>query len=224
MNLFFVVEGKRAEKILYKNWIHYLHPELTFVPHISELTHNSFSVLSGKGQPHILDVVKRAFLDIASLGNIDYLFICLDSEDLSYIDKLKQVESFVNDECPVISCEIEILIQNHCIETWLMGNKRLNIGNTGDPELKRYKDFYNVNIYDPEDLEAIDQRSIGKFTERYFKLMLREKDISYSKQHVGQVGNKGYFIQLAKRNRKDGHINSFGYFLDSMQTVKISLL
>ena len=222
MNLFFVVEGKRTEKALYKNWVRYIYPELTFVPHISELSQNSFGVLSGKGQPHYYAVIRNTFLDIASLDNVDYLFICLDSEDFSYTDKLRQVERFVDNECPGIDCQIGIIIQNHCIETWLMGNKRINIGNAGNPELIRYRNYYNVNIYDPEGLEQIDERSIGVFTERYFKLMLQEKGISYSKQHVGKVGNKGYFNQLVKRYQNDGHINSFGYFLNRMKRINMN--
>lgn len=216
MNLYFVVEGRRTEKALYKNWVSYLSPHLNLVSHISELTQDNFSIISGGGQPGYLKIIRNAFLDIGSLNNVDYFFICVDSEDLSYTEKREQIENFVRNECPAVVCNIVIIIQNHCIETWLMGNKRININSASDPELISYRDYYNVNVADPEGLEPIDHRSIGEFTERYLKLMLREKGVSYSKKHVGQVKNKGYFNQLVKRYQQDGHINSFGDFLENM--------
>jgi len=222
MNLYFVVEGRRTEKSLYKYWVSYLCPQLNLVSHISELTQDNFSIISGEGQPGYFEKIKNAFLDIASLSNVDYLFICVDSEDLLYNDKREQIDNFVSDECPAVDCQIVIIIQNHCIETWLMGNKRINIDNASDPELISYRDYYNVNVDDPEGLEPIDHRSIGEFTGRYLKLMLKEKGVSYSKKHVGKVGNKGYFKQLVRRYEQDGHINSFGYFLENMASTQKS--
>lgn len=220
MNLYFVVEGKRTEKTLYKYWIPYLCPNLYLVSHISELTKENFCIISGGGQPGYFEIIRKSVLDIKSLNNVDYLFICVDSEDLSYNDKWEQIENFLSDRCAAVDCQIIIIIQNHCIETWLMGNRRININNASDPELINYREYYNVNVDDPEDLEPIDHRSIGQFTVRYLKLMLKEKGVSYSKRHVGQVKNKGYFNQLVRRNQKDGHINSFGYFIENMGDIQ----
>lgn len=220
MNLYFVVEGKRTENTLYKYWISYLCPHLDLVSHISELTQDNFSIISGGGHPGYLEIIRNAVLDIESLNNVDYFFVCVDSEDLSYDDKREQIENFLRDRCPAVDCEIVIIIQNHCIETWLMGNRRININNASDPELISYREYYNVNVDDPEYLEPIDHRSIGEFTERYLKLMLKEKGVSYSKRHVGQIKNKGYFKQLVRRHQKDGHIKSFGYFIENMVAIQ----
>lgn len=221
MNILFIVEGKRSEKKLYKNWIPYLCSSLNYVLSISELNDNNFTIITGGGYPNYFRRIKEVFMDIKDLNSLNYVLICIDSEDLSFSEKQGQMWNFIEKECPRIDCEIKVIVQNHCIETWLMGNKRINISSTSNKELQSYGDFHNVNILDPEDLTSIDERSIGRFTFDYLKLMLREKGLSYSKNNIKHVGNKGYFNQLVKRYQNDGHISSFGYFLNEFNRIII---
>jgi len=104
-----------------------------------------------------------------------------------------------------------------------MGNKRLNISRTANQELKQYRDFYNVNLLDPEGLTSPDDRTIGQFTKRYLKLMLQEKGLSYSRNSVGGVSTEGYFNQLVRRFEKYNHIYSFGIFLHEMENVDLAI-
>jgi uncharacterized protein YaiI (UPF0178 family) len=219
MNILFVVEGKRTEKKLYKKWIKYVHSSLEFVPTTIDLTGNNFTIISGHGFPGYYEVIKNSILDINKLKNIDYLFICIDSEELSYSEKFNELEKFIKKECPPVNSGLVLIVQNHCIETWLIGNKKINLSSAQNQELRKYRDFYNVNTLDPENLIAIDNRTIAQFTFDYLVLMLREKGLSYSKSNVSEVNNKSYFNQLVKRFEQHNHIKSFGYLLQELKKI-----
>lgn len=219
MNILFVVEGKRTEKKLYKKWVKYIQPGLEFVPGITDLTGNKFTIVSGGGFPGYYQVIKNSILDTDRLNNIDCLFICIDSEELSFSEKLNQLEEFIKKECPPVGSSLVLIIQNHCIETWLMGNRRINISSAQNQELCKYRDFYNVNTSDPENLVSIDNRTIAQFTLDYLVSMLREKGLSYSKSNVSAVSNKSYFKQLVKRFEENDHIKSFGYLLQELKKI-----
>lgn len=219
MNILLVVEGKRTEKRLYKKWIKYIHPDLEFVSMVGELTGNKFAIISGGGFPGYYDVIKKSIRDYNSINDINYLFICIDSEEFSYSEKLNELEEFIEKECPPVKSGLVLIIQNHCIETWLIGNRKLNLSSAQNHELLKYRDFYNVNISDPEDLTSIDERTIAQFTLDYLKLMLREKGLSYSKNNVSSVDNESFFIQLEKRFVNDKHIKSFGHLLQELKKL-----
>jgi uncharacterized protein YaiI (UPF0178 family) len=219
MNILFVVEGKRTEKRIYKKWIKYVHSSLEFVPTITDLNGNNFTIVSGGGTPKIFEIIKDSIRDINRLNNIDYLFICIDSEELSFSKKFSEMEEFIEKECPPVNSDLVLIIQNHCIETWLMGNKKINLSSAQNQELCKYRDFYNVNTLDPEDLVSIDDRTIAQFTLDYLVLMLREKGLSYSKSNVSAVSNKSYFNQLVKRFEDHDHIKSFGYLLQELKKI-----
>lgn len=222
MNILFVVEGKRTEKRIYKKWIRYVQSSLEFVPTITDLTENNFTIISGGGYPGYFEVIKNSIHDVNRQNNIDYLFICIDSEEFSFSGKFRQMEEFIEKECPPVNSRLVLIIQNHCIETWLMGNKKINLSAAQNQELREYRDFHNVNTLDPEDLVSIDNRTIAQFTLDYLVLMLREKGLSYSKSNVSTVSNKSYFNQLVKRFEGHNHIKSFGYLLQELKKVSRS--
>jgi hypothetical protein len=186
---------------------------------ISDLIDNNFTIIKGGGFPGYYDVIKNSIRDVNQLGVVDYLFICVDSEERSYSEKLKELETFIKEECPAVHSGLVLIVQNHCIETWLMGNKRINISSPQNRELLRYRDFYNVNIKDPEGLSSIDGRTIGQFSVDYLKLMLREKGLAYSKNNVSAVDKRVYFNQLVRRFRDDNHIKSFGIFFQELSNI-----
>ena len=128
MNILFIVEGKRTEKKLYKIWIPYLCSSLNYVELIQEISIDSFTIISGEGYPGYFNIIKNAFQDIVDYNyNINYLFICVDSEQKDYHEKLSEIEEFIQDECCNIDSEVVIIVQNHCIETWLIGNKNFDL-------------------------------------------------------------------------------------------------
>src|SRR3989344_2979010 len=115
MNFLFVVEGKRTEKKLYKKWVTYVHPNIVYVESIVDLTQNNFTIISGGGFPGYRNIIKKAFEDIRNLNNVDYVFICIDSEEKDYIYKRDEIYNFINNECCDISSAKFVIVQHHCI-------------------------------------------------------------------------------------------------------------
>ena len=231
MNVLFIVEGKRTEKLIYKKWVPYIHPSLQycqissaieFIEHISQSRDSeNLAILTGGGYPGYFKIISDIFRDIGASTDIDYVIICVDSEDQSYDEKMTEIKNFIENDCIEIAPSIFVIIQHHCIETWLLANKRINIIRTQTPELRTYREFYNVNRLDPELMPQIDSRSIGSFTFRYLKLMLAEKNLTYSKSHVNCVTNRGYFNQIVRRYEQEGHIPSFGRYYDILRGIPI---
>ena len=129
------------------------------------------------------------------------------------------MEEFIEKECPPVNSGLVLIVQNHCIETWLMGNRKLNLSSAQNQELRKYRDFYDVNTLDPENLTALDNRTIAQFTFDYLVLMLKEKGLTYSKSNVSAVNSKSYFRQLVKRFKEDNHIRSFGNLLHELKKI-----
>lgn len=217
MNLLFVVEGKNTEKKLYKKWITYINPNMVYVESILDLNQNNFTIISGGGLPRYYKIIKNAFEDIRSLNNVKYIFICVDSEEKEYAYKKDEMNNFINNECCEINSTKFVIVQHHCIETWLMGNKNIDISKTTNKELIIYKNYYNVNLLDPEGLKSFDGSLIADFTLKYLKLMLSECGLFYNKHNVSNVDNREYFNKIVERFNNDKHINSFGYFLMSLK-------
>ena len=219
MNFLFVVEGKSTEKKLYQKWIPYLLPHMKYVQNFEEIIDNNFIIINGGGYPNYFKKIKDAFLDAIDYVNISHIFICIDAEDSSYDEKKAEITDYIKNECPLTTCFIKIIIQNSCIESWLMGNKRINIDNAQDVELTQYRNYFNVNIRDPELLTPIDERTIGQFSKRYLQLMLNEKGLIYSINSVQSVNNQTYFEQLVKRYQENNHIISFGIFFEEIKKI-----
>lgn len=89
MNLYFLVEGKRTEPILYPKWITYTFPHLTLVRKIEEVISDSMFLFAAHGYPKILQLLGQALTDISNhyVKNhiiIDHFFICLDADEEGY--------------------------------------------------------------------------------------------------------------------------------------------
>ncbi|MCJ7570743.1 MAG: 2-dehydropantoate 2-reductase [Candidatus Thermoplasmatota archaeon] len=219
MNLLFLVEGKRTEKRLYKKWIPYVCDYLKYVNSLQEISENNFTIISGEGYPAYFRIIENAILDLAeNEHDIDYLFICVDSEELDYNTKRSEIQSFV-DKYDKVPTEVVIIIQNHCIETWLMGNKDIEINNTTNSDLIKFRNHYNVNQLDPEYLTSMHGETIANFTNQYLRLMLQEQGLIYSKTTLNHVDNREYFNKLIERFSNDNHINSFGFFYNYLQNL-----
>lgn len=70
-----------------------------------------------------------------------------------------------------------------------------------------------LEIVTPEEMENIDEErfsTTAKFHLKYLKLMLEERNISYSKNNTIEVQKQTYLQQLIKRYKTTGHIKTFG--------------
>lgn len=122
MNFYFLVEGK-TEMALYPIWLSYIFPQLEKVDRYNQVIENQYYIASGDGYPSVLnnDYVKNAIQDINQYGKYDYLVLVIDSD--GYSDRKATIEKYlIENDIVLQDCQLEIIVQNVCIETWLMGN------------------------------------------------------------------------------------------------------
>jgi|SRR3989339_137747 len=215
MNVHVVVEGVVSEKKIYRAWIPFLNPNLSYVDHISLMTNDNFSIVSGGGFPNYFSTIEAAIEDVNSYSNIDKLVIAVDSEDFTYSEKKNEITSFLSHlHCTV---GINIIIQHFCIETWALGNQKIMRPNPQSSELREYKKIFNVRLSDPECLPPHKKEELNRaqFAERYLRYALNDKyrNLSYSKSNPEIMLHSKYFKSLCMRYEKTEHIKSFNDFL-----------
>ncbi len=221
MNLYIVAEGK-TEKKIYSHWIPQIRPELKPVEKLQDIKNNNFYVLLGGGYPQMLDMITIAYKDINNYSPpIKYLLICVDSEEITVEQRIKEINEYIEKEKLITNAYVHIIVQNHCIENWLMGNRKINIQNATSPKLIKYVNHYNVNKLDPEEITSPDARTIAQFSYDYLREMFREKKMIYSKERtkVKSVILPKYLNQLIKRYEDTNHIITFGNFYNLLRKL-----
>ena len=201
MNYYLVVEGRRAEKKIYANWIPQINPELKQINDISDFSSNCFLIFSGFGYPSYLKIIDNSINDMNNYSNIDLLVIAVDSEDKSYDEKYHEIENYIAGK--INPQKVAIIIQHYCIETWALGNRIVIKRNPQDPTLRAYLRFYNVIIKDPEFMESINKDSMNRaqFTHAYLKKILNERfrNLSYTKNHPEIICHNKYLLRIIDR-------------------------
>lgn len=227
MNLYFLVEGRRTEKAVYPQWLKFLLPELNEVTDPFKIkSKNSFYVFSGNGYPSLLhNHLKNAISDINKINKFDFLVICLDADDQRINDREREVTDYIaKNSLSLLNTELIVIVQNRCIETWFLGNKKVATRNPQSQQLRTYYKFYDVKVSDPE-LCGI-YKGFSKHThfhESYLKEILKEKGLTYSKSNPNEVC-KPYFIEeLYKRTSQTGHLISLKRFFDFIIDVKTTI-
>ena len=227
MNIYFLVEGRRTEKKVYSRWISILLPELLEVKYAFLIQSNNYFVFSGNGFPSLLDNhLRKAIQEVNSIDNFDYFVICLDSDEVSIEERKNEVLTFIKREEIVLNSKTKlvIIVQNRCIETWFLGNVKVFKRNPNSDLLQEFISFYNVSRNDPEQMGKFDGfETLADFHETYLTEMLSERNIQYTKKNPRGVIEPNYLIQLIKRTKDTGHIQSFKNFLDFCNEVKIRM-
>lgn len=234
MNLYFLVEGDRTETKLYRRWLRHSFPQLREVQLAADLTGDCFFIISGGGYPRYMqrgsarpdDVrggIRDSLLDIRDNPAVDHFFICIDSEDKSYEEKLTEIaaelekaerETRVRDRNPHF--ESHIIVQHCCIETWFLGNRVMMTRNPTSADLLRFQRFFDVRTDDPERMGTLDGYATrASFHLAYLKAMLLEKspNLRYSKQNPGEVLESHYLDALRERCT-DGDLGSLRVLLE----------
>lgn len=226
MNIYFLVEGRRTEKKVYPKWLGHLVPELNEISanRAHDITNNEYLVFNGNGFPSILDNhLRKAVEEVNSVGRFNYLVMCIDADEVEVNFRIQEVQSFIEDEQIELNenTEFVLIVQNRCIETWCLGNRRVFKRNPDEEILREYVDFYNVSTNDPELMGKIDDfETHAQFHASYLKEMLYERNIRYTKKNPNGVTNAAYFNELVERNRDTNHIITFRSFLDFCNKVK----
>ena len=228
MNLYFLLEGKRTEKKIYPSWLGHSLPRMTEVTNPSDLKSYNYYLLSCEGYPSYLTEIPNAHEDIRQNPNVSHFFICVDAEDAGVEAKLRELREEVEAserKTKVRSAnahfETLFVVQNCCIETWLLGNRRMMATNPTTERLIAYRRFYDVRALDPEAMGKHPDSTTSRraqFHEEYLCAMFREKHVRYSKNNPGEALKAHYFNELCAR-AASGHLASFKVLLDAWSTI-----
>lgn len=123
------------------------------------------------------------------------------------------------------SIELVIIVQNRCLETWFLGNRKIYSRQPQHNPLLDYTRYYDVSADCPELMGKYrDFNTHAQFHEAYLKELFRAKNISYSKKNPGDVVQLYYFEQLIARIKaKNSHLRTFQLFVDFCNMIKPKL-
>ncbi len=229
MNIYFLVEGRHTEKKIYPEWLKYLIPELQRVEYYNEVIKNNYYIISGKGYPSILgDHLVNAVDKIQEMNNYDYLVLCVDADEERVEERVSYIYQFLEDKkFNLGKTEVVIIVQNRCIETWLLGNNKIfDSRQPKDSPLLLYAKYYDVSQNDPELMGKYDQGNHAEFHEQYLKEIFNAKNLTYTKKFPGEAQKKYYLEQLIKRiENNHEHLKTFQAFIEFCTLIrqKISL-
>jgi len=228
VNLYFLVEGDRTETKLYRRWIGHALPHLSEVHLVSDLTSDRFYIISGGGYPSYVDRIRDSLLDLKEHPAVDDFFICIDSEELSYAEKLAEIvdelaraerSTRVRDGNPHFRSHV--IVQHCCAETWFLGHRTMMTRNGTSPDLLRFQRFFDVRTADPEGMGCLPGYvTRASFHLAYLKAMLIEKNprLHYTKRKPGEVLEAHYFDALRERCTT-GDLASLRVLLDTWDTL-----
>ncbi|MDJ0515669.1 MAG: hypothetical protein QNJ74_05160 [Trichodesmium sp. MO_231.B1] len=230
MNIYFLLEGRSTEKKIYESWLTHLLPELTKVKLDHQANHNNYCLVSANGYPSIIhEYIPDAIKKLPETDKYNYLVICLDAEEETVASKKQEIEDFIvkND----LSLKLEkvkpiSIIQNRCIETWLLGNRKMfDSRQPLEKPLSDYAQYYDVSVKDPELMGNYSQDyNHPQFHLLYLKEIFKAKKINYSKKNSGKARNESYLDELKKRVVSEPeHLKTFQYFIDFCEMIKKEL-
>jgi hypothetical protein len=99
MNIYFLVEGKKTELIIYPKWLSYLVPELKRVQYYDQINENSYYIISAKGNARMIhDGIPNAVEKIQEIGNYNYFVICLDADEDTVEERKNWIYEFIETE------------------------------------------------------------------------------------------------------------------------------
>ena len=123
MRLYFLVEGRRTEAIVYPGWLAHLVPGLTRIRRHDDAADNSYFLLSAEGYPSIQEYLASAVDDVNAAGNYDYLIVSLDADESSVDERAEEVSEMLATRGAILrGTRLVTIVQNRCIETWFLGN------------------------------------------------------------------------------------------------------
>jgi len=139
---------------LYPAWLSFLLPEVKMANSFKSEENNCYYMFCGQGIPSTYNHVANAIKDINARPelNYDYLIVCLDGENLGVEGRKQKLINYLNEKQVelVSKCRLRIIVQNACVETWFLGNRKIVRSNPNGEYLKDYLQHYNVKIDDPE--------------------------------------------------------------------------
>jgi hypothetical protein len=224
MNIYFLVEGRSTEKKIYPKWLAYLIPELTQVKYYDEVQENNYYLISGKGYPAILsEGLPNAADKLRETQRYDYLVLCVDADEETVEERTEYIKSFIQKEdIELGKTKLVIIVQNRCIETWLLGNRKIfDSRQPQDSPLSDYVKYYDVSQEDPELMGAYQHKNHADFHQRYLKAIFRAKNIVYTKDKPRDAQKEYYLKELINRIRdRPDQLKTFQALVEFCDMIK----
>lgn len=216
MNLYFLVEGKTEAKV-YPAWLSHLLPTLTRVKSYDAVERNNYFLISAQGYPSIIyDSLPSAIEEIRDNGKYNYLVLYLDADEDTISERQDEIHECIREKkLELGNTELVIIVQNRCIETWFLGNRKVFLRHPQTQPLLDYTRYYDVSDNDPEKMGKYKGFAThAQFHHAYLKAIFRARKIRYTKRNPGDVLKEEYLEQLQKRIRdKLGQLPTLGHFL-----------
>ena len=246
MNFYFVFEGK-TEPIVYKKWLSVLLPDLTEVDSFDAVNQNNYYYVSDMGVPSCYRVAANAIQDINAFPKYNYLVLFTDADRFTVAEKKAEADEQIKLELKdklfktlPENCQLEIIVQKVCIETWFLGNKNFFVRHPQHNSLlKQYIAYFDVSTSNPEDLasefvqdeentkDIFGYKTKALFHEGYLREIFKErssasnKSFSYRKSKPMEVQEEYYLKQLIARiEANSDHLLSFQEFIKFCEKIK----
>ncbi len=227
MNLYFLVEGKSSEKKVYPAWLSHLLPQLQQVEKFDLVVRNNYYIFTCNGYPSIINThLPNAIEDIRLISKYNYLVVCLDAEENTVAEIKQEIYDFIQKKrINLGNTNLILIIQNRCLETWFLGNRKIYSKNPQSSPLLDYTHYYNVSENCPELMGNYPAfNTHAQFHEAYLRYLFHEKNISYSKRNPGDVLKPYYLEELLKRiQSEEQHLPSFRIFIDFCNIIQPQL-
>ena len=226
MNLYFILEGEKTEVLLYAKWISYVLPTFKQVDFESEIVTNNYYIFSGGGIPSIYNHTVNAIKNINDNPVFDRLIVCLDGEEIGTEKRIKEITDYIKETRVILNekCKLDFVVQNVCIETWFLGNRKIVKKIPEGLLLRKFITHYNVVVENPEVMDKLQgYRNKAHFHYSYFREILKEHNLSYRKSRPTIAMERSFFDELEKRVTDTNHLLSFKQLLDLLYEIQESL-
>jgi hypothetical protein len=223
MNLYFILEGEKTEMAVYPKWISYILPHFSKVDFESDAVKNNFYIFSGGGIPSIYNHTINAIKNINDNPIYDYLIVCLDGEEIGTQARIDELEKHIVDSGVKLvgNCILKIVIQNICIETWFLGNRRIVKKIPEGLKLREYIEHFDVVQNDPELMtKKAEYRNKAHFHFSYFREILKEHNLVYRKSNPDVVLAQPFFEEIESRVTETNDLPTFKYLLLLLYKIK----
>ncbi|MEG4009989.1 hypothetical protein QUA41_28905 [Microcoleus sp. Pol11C1] len=226
MNLYFLVEGTQSERKVYPAWLAYLLPELQRVDNCDDVTQKNYYLISGEGYPSLYNYIPPAIEEINSNGKYSYFVVCLDAEENTISELETEIDEFlIQQKLKLNNAELVLIFQNRCLESWLLGNRKIYSKNPQDKALLDYTRYYDVSVNCPENMGRYQEfNTHAQFHGAYLRALFEAKNITYSKKRPGDVLKPFYLEQLLSRIQvHPEQLTTFRQFINFCNIVKSKL-
>jgi len=224
MNIYFLVEGD-TEFIIYRKWLSYLVPELKRVKYHDQVNENNYYISNAHGNALMIhDGIPNAVEKIQEMGNYNYFVICLDADEETVESRKNWIYEFIETEkIELGKTKLEIVIQNRCLETWFLGNRKIfDSRQPLEKLLNEYVLYYDISQDDPELMGKYNQEYHADFHLSYLKEIFKIKRQNYGKTRPQQAQENHYLEQLLKRiQEKPEQMQTFREFIEFCESIKI---